>query len=486
MSMNLYPLTASRVVPEHSEFIALPCTRSLVGVPRAYRALVRPLLRAKDFSAKEGEALLLFPRGRGLARRVLLVGLGDASRASAWRHAGGVIARKIVDGTFTAPSVLVPIGTKPVLLDALAQGMYLGQWKLKRSRDDAKRRALPEGSAITVVTSVNGASAILERSRVVSSGILEARRLANTPAGLLQPEDLEREVRQLAQLRGVEVEVWDAARLGKERMGCILAVGQASQHAPRLAIVRCNAPDPRQAIVLVGKGVCFDSGGYNVKTTPSIEDMYVDMAGVATIVGALRIMQQQPRRVPVIAVFPIVENLISGNAYKPGDILTARNGLTIEVNNTDAEGRLILADALALASEWKPRCIIDVATLTGAALVAVGDRFNAFYTSDDALATELLDAGLRTDEPNWRMPLHPDYARWIEGKRADLRNLSRMGTLASASAAAEFLRKFVDEKIPFAHLDLSAAQQHDVKPPDIDGCNGTGVRMLVEFLRTSR
>jgi leucyl aminopeptidase len=181
-------------------------------------------------------------------------------------------------------------------------------------------------------------------------------------------------------------------------------------------------------------------------------------------------------------VLPIVENLVSGSAYKPGDILTARNGATIEVNNTDAEGRLILADALALASEWKPRRIIDVATLTGAALAAVGDRFNAVLSSDDRLVTDLMTAGERTFEPMWRLPLHVDYARWMEGKRADLRNIARVPGLAGASMGAEFLRTFVSKEIPYAHIDLAASMQHDASPPDVDGCNGWGVRMLVEFL----
>ncbi len=467
--------TIAPSIPTGTDLLLVAVPQGLRGVPSALASLVRPRVRAKDLDLKPGSTLTLFPEKRGLPMRIIVVSLGDATVPNA-RRCGGVMGRKLAEMKgATSPAVLFPRGLSRDVLQALTEGLILGQWQLKTTKVQPKTATLP------VIAGPDG-DAALRRAVIVAGGILGTRRLANAPAAVVHPDSLEAEIRTLAELPGVVVEVWDAARLEKERMGCILAVGKASVHAPRLAIIRMYAPDPRKATVVVGKGVCFDSGGYNLKSSGSIEEMYDDMTAVATILGTLRILSARRVRTPIIAVLPIVENLISGHAYKPGDILTARNGTTIEVNNTDAEGRLILADALALVSEWKPRRIVDLATLTGAALAAVGDRFNAVLSTDDRLVDELMAAGERTFEPLWRLPLHADYATWMEGKRADLRNIARVPGLAGASMGAEFLRKFVSPTIPYAHIDLAASMQHDAAPPDVDGCNGWGVRMLADFL----
>lgn len=466
-------------IPDRLDVLAIPCPKNLVGVPNNYKDLIRPRIKSKDFKAEPGESIVLYPEKKKMPTRLLIVGLGDDKKIAnlSWRKAGGAITRALSLMPVKNVGSLALNKISKVELESFVEGLAVGDYALKSQA----KKGEPRPEELKLIGQV-GQESLVKRVVGLMDGVLLTRRLANAPAGDMNPERMEEEVLELAKLPGVEVEIWDDEKLKKEKMNCIRAVGQGSQYAPRLAIIRYRVKDLNKATALVGKGVCFDSGGYNLKPTGSIENMYEDMTGAATVIGVMKALANSRAKMSVVALTPIVENLVSHNAYKPGDLLTARNGKTIEVTNTDAEGRLILCDTLALVSEWKPKRIIDVATLTGAALVAIGDRFSGLFTSDDKLADALLKAGNDVDEPFWRLPLHPDYASWMEGTRSDLRNTSK-SRWAGASTAAEFLRNFVDEKISYAHIDLSASMPQFTSPPDIDGCSGSGVRALMQYIK---
>jgi leucyl aminopeptidase len=281
----------------------------------------------------------------------------------------------------------------------------------------------------------------------------------------------------------VSVEIWTEPRIREERLGGLLGVGEGSAQPTRLVYATYD-PSPDEVlphIALVGKGVTFDSGGLSLKTGPGMMTMKTDMTGAAIVMAALSIASQLQLAVKVTAIAPMTENLPSDRATKPGDVLTIRNGMTIEVLNTDAEGRLILADGLSLAVEANPDAIIDVATLTGAQVVALGDEVGALFASTDELANYFRDASDRSGEPFWRMPLHSSYWSQVESDVADMKNVGKVG-VGGTIVAALILEKFTDGR-PWAHLDIAGPARSDsARGYATKGATAFGARTIVEFL----
>ncbi len=390
--------------------------------------------RANGFKGRLGQALPLpGPDGR-LAR--VLIGWGDAAARARERLHLGDFARSAPPGSYRLET--------PLDADA-AEEAALG-WRLGRYRFE---RYKPAGEARAAELSVDGVDA--RRVACIAEGVFLARDLINTPASDMGPAALEAACRDLARRHGATVSVKTGDDLLADNLPMIHAVGRAGAEAPRLIDMAWGDPDhPR--VTLVGKGVCFDTGGLDIKPAAGMALMKKDMGGAATVLGLAQMVMglRLPLRLRVLV--PAVENSISAASMRPGDVLRSRLGRTVEINNTDAEGRLILADALALGAEEAPALMLDMATLTGAARVALGPDLVPFFTDDEALATELSEAGRRAADPVWRLPLWPGYEREIEPEIADLDN-APAGGMAGAITAALFLRRFAGD-VPWVHFDI--------------------------------
>jgi len=418
----------------------------------------RNWVRAIGFSADPGKHALV-PGNAGRFARVV-VGLGDAddTRRTMWALAG--LPAKLPEGCYRIETM--PEGAAPT---RLALGWVLATYVYSRysskMRPDATL-AWPEGA---------------DRGRVerLARAIFLARDLANTPAGDLGPDELAAEAVQVAKAAGARHRVIVGDQLLGENYPTIHAVGRAAAKAPRLVdIMWGDEAAPR--VTLVGKGVCFDTGGLDLKTASGMRLMKKDMAGAAIVLGLAQAIMDAGLPVRLRVLLPLVENAVSGNAMHPMDIVRTRKGLTVEIGNTDAEGRLILCDALAEASTEKPELLVDMATLTGAARVALGPELAALFCNDEALAEGLLEAAESEEDPMWRMPLWRPYRKMIDSKIADINNVSE-SPHAGAITAALYLQEFVDPGIPWAHLDVMAWNPQS-RPGRPEGAEATALRAL--------
>ncbi len=329
-----------------------------------------------------------------------------------------------------------------------------------------------------------GASAAdLREGEILGECANLTRRLVNEPPNMMTPERFAQEALQLAQEAGLEIDVWDQARLEQERCGAMLAVARGSAHPPRLITLRYQGiPTSPCAVAMVGKGVTFDSGGYSLKPSEGMKTMKCDMAGAATVLGTMLAIARLKLPVSVSGYMGMVENMVSGNAYKLGDILTSRSGTTIEVQNTDAEGRLVLADVLDVAVEQGAARLIDLATLTGACLVALGTDVTGLMTNDQAWCDELMAAALQRGESVWQLPMFEEFGEQIASDVADIKNVGE-GRWGGAITAAKLLERFVKDR-PWIHCDI-AGPAFAEKPKAWLDAGGTGamLRTLVELMR---
>jgi leucyl aminopeptidase len=323
-------------------------------------------------------------------------------------------------------------------------------------------------------------TAALAAGQVRAAATNLARDLSNEPANALHPADLAAAARRVLAGKGVTVKVRDEKQLAKEGFGGIVGVGQGADHPPRLVELRYAPKGATGQVVLVGKGITFDSGGLSLKPPDSMKTMKTDMSGAAAVLATMSALADLDIGVAVTGYLASAENMPSGHAIRPGDVLTMKNGKTVEVLNTDAEGRLVMADALALGAAAKPDAIIDVATLTGACMIALGIRYSGLMANDEGLAAELLDAAAAAGEPTWRLPLPPEYHKDIESDVADLKNVGdRYG---GALVAGLFLQEFVDDR-PWAHLDIAGPARAESEDGYLGkGSTGVAVRTLLSWL----
>jgi leucyl aminopeptidase len=367
---------------------------------------------------------------------------------------------------------------KPAEVAQLASGLRLrayvfDRYKTKKKDDD---KPLKAKLSVAVGDVAAARKAFAPKSGVVD-GVLIARDLINEPPNVLFPVEFARRATELRKV-GVGVDVLDMAALRRLKMNALLGVGQGSRQESRVVIMRWNGgPKSEKPVAFVGKGVCFDTGGISIKPAGGMEDMKGDMAGAACVVGLMHALAARKAKVNVVGAIGLVENMPDGNAQRPGDIVTSMSGQTIEIINTDAEGRLVLADVLwHVAKQFKPKFMVDLATLTGAILVALGQEYAGLFSNDDDLAERLHKSGQATGERVWRMPLGPEYDKLIDSRFADVKNAgSRNG---GSITAAQFLQRFVD-KTPWAHLDIAGTGMA-VTASDINRSwgPGFGVRLL--------
>jgi leucyl aminopeptidase len=421
--------------------------------------LVRRAAAADRFTGKNGSSLdIIAPAGLNLPR-LIVIGTGKESDLGSRGvvKLGGVAMGKVPNAAADA-TIVAEFGSGPLNAEQVAD-LALGA-RLRAYAFDRYKTKRKEGEERTGKVTVNFACAqpaaaekAAARTSAVADGVVMARDLVNEPANILYPAEFARRTGGLKKL-GVTVEVLDVAAMKKLGMGAILGVGMGSAHEPKLVIMRWNGgkrgADP---IAFIGKGVCFDSGGISIKPAQGMEDMKGDMAGAACVVGLMQALAARKAKANVIGAIGLVENMPGGKAQRPGDIVTAMSGQTIEVINTDAEGRLVLADVLHYINQrFKPKFMIDLATLTGAIMVALGQEYAGLFSNDDKLAERLTKAGEETGERVWRMPLGAEYDKLIDSKFADMKNTG--GRFAGSITGAQFVQRFVD-KTPWAHLDIA-------------------------------
>ncbi|MFO1069864.1 MAG: leucyl aminopeptidase [Geminicoccaceae bacterium] len=436
-------------------------------------------------SLKHGRILhLAFPAGLELdAILVLVAGKAGPLTALEVEELGGKLVQKLkalgIAQATVASSVGVDLGLPPAAIAAhLAAGARLRAYGFERYKSAGKDEEAPEPklTAIRFLSdSPDGALAL--RLEAVAEAACAARDLVSEPANVLTPAALAEACRGLAEF-GVEVEVLEQAELERLGMRALLGVAQGSAQPPFVVVMRWRGADAEAPLALVGKGVCFDTGGISLKPGAGMEDMKFDMGGAAAVYGTMRALARRTAAADVVGVVGLVENMPSGTAQRPGDVVRAMSGTTIEVINTDAEGRLVLADVLWYTQDrFKPAAIVDLATLTGACLVALGHENAGLFANDDTLASRLTEAGAAVGEGLWRLPIGPAYAKHIESAIADIKNVGRARE-AGASAGAVFLERFVNGR-PWAHLDIAgtAWSARDL-PLSPKGATGFGVRLL--------
>ncbi|SFU30069.1 leucyl aminopeptidase [Methylobacterium sp. 174MFSha1.1] len=449
--------------------------------------LVARAAGVERFKGKAQSALVLTAPAGLAVERLVVVGTGaDEASARDWATLGGTTAGKL--GSRSATVVLEWPGTAPSSdeVAAFSLGARLRAYKFDRykSKKSPEGEEASGGGRLTLLVPENaGLKKAMRGAEGLAEGVILARELVNEPPNVLDPEEFARRAEGLEKL-GVEIEILDEKDMKKLGMRALLAVAQGSAKEARVVIMRWNgAEDASDApVAFIGKGVTFDSGGISIKGSGGMEDMKGDMAGAACVVGLMHALASRKAKVNAIGAIGLVENMPDGKAQRPGDIVTSLSGQTIEIINTDAEGRLVLADVLwHVQQTYKPRFMIDLATLTGAILVALGQEFAGMFSNNDELAQRLSAAGEATGEKVWRMPLTPGFDKLIESKFADMKNTG--GRHGGSATAAQFLKRYVND-VPWIHLDIAGVGMGSpATETNRSWGSGWGVRLLDRLVR---
>ncbi len=457
------------------------------AIDAALGGRLREALVAQAFRGDECEVARLSTFGAVSAPTVIVVGLGDPTKltAESVRRSAGTGIRAAAGLGSVATTLAQTAGLEPaVAVRAATEGALLGAYDFTAYRKSSlEGRRAPVGAVTFLVPRAKDPAAVkaLACAEIVAAAVQLARDLTNTPPGNLFPSTLAKIAAREADAAGCDVEVWDEKDLKKGGYGGILGVGQGSANPPRLTRVAYTHPKARRTIALVGKGITFDSGGLSLKPAAAMDWMKVDMAGAAAVLAAVTAIARLELKVNVTGWLPSAENLPSGAAIRPGDVLTMYSGKRVEVLNTDAEGRLILADALARAAEENPDVIVDVATLTGAALVALGKRTAGVMGNDDDFRARVVAAADEAGEASWAMPLPAELRKSIDSDTGDITNTGdRMGGMLLGGI---FLREFVPEGTPWAHIDIAGPSWNDGEPYGYTPKGGTGaaVRTFIQL-----
>jgi leucyl aminopeptidase len=441
-------------------------------------------LAGGDLAAKAGSALLL--ANGGAVQRVLLVSFGEEPEANDKRFADGVrAALRMLQTTAAkeATSLLleVPVADRDVQWKLRTQVLAAREATYRFEQMKSKRDPTPRRPDTLVFLAPRdagtGLGAEIEQTVALADGMDLARDLGNLPGNVCTPTYLADVARRLGKEHDLKVEVLDRKRMEALKMGALLAVAQGSEQPPRFIVMHYRGAAAKQApVVLVGKGITFDTGGISIKPAAEMDEMKFDMCGAASVLGTMRAVAAIRPRVNLIAVIPTCENMPSGRATRPGDVVTSMSGQTVEVLNTDAEGRLILCDALTYVERFKPQAVVDVATLTGACVIALGHHHSGLFTRSDRLADELRDAGRQMGDSCWRMPLDDEYQEALKSNFADMGNVG--GRAGGAVTAACFLSRFT-KAYDWAHLDIAGTAW---KSGPTKGASGRPVPLLTRFV----
>ena len=441
------------------------------------------------FKGKAGQTLEIAAPAGVENSRIVLFGLGETDKrsASTLEKAGAAVAKLLLTSGETAVSLSLAGEADAEGVARAALGARLAAYRYDQFRTKLKDDQKPSLDTVAfVVDDTAAAGKAWDSWGAVADGVDLARDVTNLPPNILNPETYAKKIEGLAEF-GLEIEILDEAQMQELGMHALLGVGQGSEFESKIAIMKWNGgKDGDDPLLFVGKGLTFDSGGISLKPGANMDEMRGDMGGSAAVVGLMRALAGRKAGVNAIGIVGLVENMPDGNAQRPGDIVTSMSGQTIEILNTDAEGRLVLADVLWYSQDrFKPKLIVDLATLTGAMLIALGNTRAGIFTNSDEIAEHLSKAGDASDEPVWRMPLGPDYEKHIETKNADIKNVGE-GRLAGSISAAEFLKCFVNER-PWCHIDIAGtamggmSSKDDPRQPSWG--TGWGVRVLDRFVR---
>ena len=454
-----------------------------VEVDAAVGGGLRDFMEETGFEGKAGETLAIPTNGSLGARAAILVGVGkqDEITTDSLRRAGAALARR---GSKVASIATTLLDAAPESIEkreaaqALVEGVALGSYKFLRYKGEGKPSKL-ESVKLIARGGAHIRSAV-DRGARIAQAVAWARDLVNEPAEAKSPEDMAALAKKLGTANGLKVQVMSGAQLERARLGGVIGVGKGSERPPRFVKLSYEPAGAKGSIAFVGKGVVFDSGGLSLKTGSGMETMKTDMGGGAAVIAAMSALRDLGVKTKVTGYVPLVENMPSGAAIRPGDVLTMRNGKTVEVLNTDAEGRLILADALSLAVEDKPDAIIDLATLTGACVVALGEGVAGLMGTNDSWSTQVQAAADTAGESVWPLPLPEKYRKMLDSEVADMKNISH-GGYGGALTAGLFLKEFAGD-IPWVHLDIAGPARAGADDGYlVRGGTGFGVRTLVEL-----
>ncbi|MFQ5400380.1 MAG: leucyl aminopeptidase [Anaerolineae bacterium] len=460
------------------------------AVDHALDGAIRELIAGGDLSGKAGEVAVLYPRGVIPARRVLIVGLGKREEfdlegvrkaaAAAVKRARDLKARDVATIVHGAGVAGLPAAAAA---QAIVEGSLLALYRYDAPKQEEEKHEI---SSLTLVefdqAKLSDCEAGIRTAEAIAAGVTLARDLVNLPPNVATPTRMAEAAEEIARTHGLKLTVGDREWAAARSMGAFLAVAKGAGEPPKFIVLEHNGDrDDLDTIVLVGKGITFDTGGISLKPVQGMGAMKSDMGGAAAVLGAMKVAAGLNLSLRVIGITPCTENMPDANAYRPADVITASNGKTIEIISTDAEGRMILADALVHAAQYGPKAVIDLATLTGSCVIALGKGVAAgVFSTNEALRDRLVAAGSSTHERLWPMPLWPDYRETIKSDVADMKNAG--GRFGGVGTSAAFLKEFTD--YTWAHLDIAGVALSDEENAYIPaGGTGFGVRLLTEFLR---
>lgn len=467
-----------------ADVIAFPVRKGeLAGAGGAHGALLAAAAGQARFEGAAGTIAETAAVDGDRALRLILVGIGEGTVHDLERGGAALTARLQTSGVTAVHVDFASVARSDeddVL--AFAMGARLRNWRIDTYRTRLADNAKPSLKSITIASPHGDLSGRWAESEAIAEGVALTQSLVAEPPNILYPETFVERCQHLADL-GVELEVLDERQMKALGMGALLGVAQGSTRPPRLLAMRWNGGKPGEApVVFIGKGVTFDTGGISLKPGPGMDMMKWDMGGAGAVAGAIKAIAGRKAKANVVGVVGLVENMPDGNAMRPGDIVTTMSGQTVEVLNTDAEGRLVLCDAVTWAQKaYSPKVIVDLATLTGAMVISLGHEYAGIFANDDGLAAQLIAAGDTSNNRLWRFPLSPAYDKLIDSPIADMKNIGPRE--AGSITAAQFIKRYVDEGVTWAHLDIAGTAWADKDGPVwAKGATGYGVRLLDRFI----
>jgi len=474
-----------------TETLAIPvCEDKNIHDDKIISSLITRAKKLEEFKGDSGEEVIFYSLPEIKANRIILMGLGKLEKlnAESLRAFAGKAVKKCINMKLPEVLIVLPSAKKikmemPLPLEAIIEGACLGNHLFDKYKEEKKHVSLEKIDFLVTSDVAKSFGSILKSISTICEGTIFARDLINTPSNDKKPEQFTKIIADIAKKENLKVKIFDEKELKSKKFEALLAAAAGSQSKPRMIVLEHNPEDAKKTIVLVGKGVTFDSGGINLKPTGSLEEMKSDMSGAAAVAATLIALAKLKHKIRVVGVIPVVENMPSGDASRPGDIVRSYSGKTVEILNTDAEGRLILIDAISYAvKKYKPETLIDIATLTGSCVVALGEKIAGVFSSDDELAQSIIRSGEKTYERCWHMPMPDDYKEELKSDFADIKNIgsSRWG---GAITGALFLSEFVGDT-RWAHIDI-AGPSYMKKGNAYCGVGGTGfgVRLFCDLLK---
>ena len=471
-----------------------PTTDFLKGLDKAFGGLVASVIKDEEFKGEAGETALIriASAAKGKPSRLLLIGVGEESEYKCPNVAvlAGTAVRFLLKRNIKSFALVTRSTANAIDFAAAAiQGVVTSQYGIDKYKTIDKKEHVIETFVLVADAPEADLKKGLSRGEIIGESMNFTRDLCNEPANILHPTEMANRAEKMAKETGLKCEILDEAKMKKLGMGSLLSVSQGSEQPPKMIVLKYEPKKSTgkkgELLSLVGKGVCFDTGGISIKPAEGMDAMKYDMSGAGSVIGTMRAIALLKPSIPVLGVVAAVENMPSGKATRPGDVVTAMNGKTIEVLNTDAEGRLILADAVAYAEKQGATSIIDMATLTGAVIIALGDVNTAVLSNDQDLANSIIESGKEVGEGFWQLPVGPAYSKQIKSDIADIKNIGA-SRKAGTIAGAVFIQEFVD-KAKWAHLDIAGtAWADDVKPHQSKGPTAVCIRTLVNLVEKSQ